>query len=189
MKNVCYGCSSSCETCQFTPDHCLTCTADTYFFQNSCVNPCPVIDDYQFEPNEDRVCVINTKICPFGRKLDKFTGECYLVNQICEENYELNAEKTACVPVSNFYIPFPMTIVMLLLCIGPCTSKAMPRFRKQTLLVPSLTMVVGFFETVALLVMILQAQDFGINTTKYLALVALIFIFCSNMFFTLMYCQ
>ena len=132
--------------------------------------------------------MINSKICPFGRKLDKFTGECNLVNQICEENYELNEDKTACVPISTNYIPFPIVIVMSVFLLPPIVSKCIPRYRKKTLLVPSLTTVVSFFETITIVCMILQAQEFGINTTKFLSIVGLIFTFASNMFFTLMYC-
>ena len=33
-----------------------------------------------FVPDEDDICVIIGKICPYGRKLDKLTGDCILVN-------------------------------------------------------------------------------------------------------------
>lgn len=91
-------------------------------------------------------------------------------------------------PVSTFYIPFPITIAMVLCCIPPLVSKIHKRFRKQTLLVPSFTIVVAFFETVTLLVMVFEAYGYGINTTLYLALMGLIFTFAANMFFSLMYC-
>jgi len=74
-----------------------------------------MIDDYQFEPNEEGTCVIPGLICPFGYKVTYEGTGCELKNQVCEEDYELNHDKTACVPVSRFYVPFPMFIVMILL--------------------------------------------------------------------------
>jgi len=63
IKNVCIGCSSSCLRCRGTPDYCIECVPGTYFYQNHCVKQCPLIGDYQYEPNEDGICVINGLIC------------------------------------------------------------------------------------------------------------------------------
>jgi proprotein convertase subtilisin/kexin type 5 len=154
VQNVCYGCSSSCETCQFSPDYCLTCVQGTYFYRNSCKAKCPMINDYQFTPSkEDGVtCVIEGLRCPFGWKVDEWGTGCELVNQVCETNYELNWDKSACIPISTFWIPFPIVITMAVLCIVPIVSKI--KFKKHTLIVPSFTIFVSFCESVCIVVLV-----------------------------------
>jgi len=125
-------------------------------------------------------------ICPFGWKVNEVGTGCELVNQVCEKNYELNHDKSACVPISTFWIPFPITIALICLYIVPIVSKI--RKRKETLIVPCLTICTAFMESVTMVVMVAEAYVYGINTTFYLAIIGLVFIFAGNMFFTLMYC-
>lgn len=73
---------------------------------------------------------------------------------------------------------------MFLTCIAPIVSKIK---RKVTLIVPNFIVFVSFFETICIIVLVAQAYIYGIVPTFYLAIVGLVFIFASNMFFTLMY--
>jgi hypothetical protein len=147
-----------------------------------------MVDEYQYEPDENGICFINRTICTFGYRpvLDPLTGmeECEQVNQVCEPDYELNDEKTACIPVSTFYIPFPILISTILVCIVPIVSKIK---RRKTKIVPNFTVAISFFETLCMIILVAQAYIYGIIPTFYLAVVGLIFLFASNMFFTLMY--
>ena len=123
--------------------------------------------------------------CPFGWKVNEAGTGCVLVNQVCEDEYELNAAKDACVPISTFYIPFPILITLVVLWIVPIVSKIK---RRTTLITPSLTVFAAFLETVCMVVLVAQAYIYGITPTFYLAVVGLVFTFAANMFFTLMYC-
>jgi hypothetical protein len=145
-----------------------------------------MIDDYQFEPNDEGICVIDGLICPFGFKVTYDGNACELKNQVCEKDYELNHDKTACVPISTFYIPFPILITCILLCIVPIVSKVK---RPTTKIVPCFTVVISFFETICMIVLVAQAYDYGIIPTFYFAVVGFIFLFASNAFFMLMYTQ
>ena len=89
-----------------------------------------MIGEYQYEPNEKGVCAITGLICPFGYKLNTEGSACELKNQICEKGYELNDLKTACVPAPTFYIPFPVLIILIMICVVPIISKVL--FRKET---------------------------------------------------------
>jgi hypothetical protein len=90
------------------------------------------------------------------------------------------------VPISSFYVPFPILISAVLVSILPIVSKV--KFR-DTKIVPNLTVVFSFFETLCLIVLVAQAHTYGIIPTFYLSVVGLIFLFASNMFFALMYSQ
>ena len=140
--------------------------------------------EYQFEPNAEGNCWIPGLICPFGYKVNEMGTGCDLKNQQCEEGYELNDEKTACVPVSTFYVPFPILITMFLLYSIPIASKIKKR---DSLLIANLTCVTAFMETLTIVVLIAQASDYGIVPTFYLGLVGFVFLFSGNAFFTLMY--
>lgn len=145
-----------------------------------------MINNYQFEPDETgKTCIIPGLRCPFGWRVNEMGDGCELVNQVCEKDYELNHDKTACVPISTFYIPFPILITLAVLCIIPIVSKIR---RRKTLITPCFTIFISFLETVAMLVMVAEAYVYGIVPTFYLAIVGLVFTFASNMFFTLMYC-
>jgi hypothetical protein len=149
-----------------------------------------MVNNYQFEPDEfGKTCIIPGLRCPFGWRViedgSNAGAACELINQVCEKNYELNPDKTACVPISTFYIPFPILITLATICLIPIISKI--KWRK-TLIVPCFTIFIAFLETVCMLVMVAQAYEYGITTTFYLAIVGLVFTFASNMFFTLMYC-
>lgn len=87
-------------------------------------------------------------------------------------------------PISTFYVPFPIVITMVLLCIVPIVSKIK---RRVTNIVANFIVFISFLETVCIVVMVAQAYIYGIVPTFYLAIVGLVFIFASNMFFTLMY--
>ena len=95
--------------------------------------------------------MINGLRCPFGFKVNEFGNACVLQNQVCEKDYELNHDKTACVPISTFYIPFPILITMILFCIVPIVSKV--KFRNSKI-VPNFTVVISFFETVCMIVLV-----------------------------------
>jgi len=88
------------------------------------------------------------------------------------------------VPFSTFYIPFPMLITTILLCIIPIVSKVK---RPTTLITPNFTIVVSFMETICLIVLVAEAKVYGIVPTFYLAIVGLVFLGAGNAFFMLMY--
>lgn len=184
INNVCVGCSSSCKSCQGTPDYCIACVNGTYFYQNHCVQQCPLIDEYQFEPDAQGTCVIPGLICPFGYKVTYAGTGCELKNQVCETNFELNHDKTACIPISTFYVPFPMLITLILLSMVPIISRIK---RRNTLIVPNLTVVASFMETICMIVLVAEAKAYGITPTCYIAVVGLVFLLASNAFFMLMY--
>ena len=151
INNVCIACSSSCLKCQNSPDYCIECVPGTYFYKNSCVRECPLVGEYQFEPNEEGNCWIPGLICPFGYKVNSMGTGCDLRNQQCEKGYELNEQKTACVPVSTFYLPFPILITMLLLYSIPIASKIK---KQESLLIANLTCVTAAIETLTVVILI-----------------------------------
>ena len=79
-----------------------------------------------------------------------------------------------------------MLITLIILSLIPIISKIK---RRTTLIVPNLTIVASFMESICIVVLVAEAKSYGITPTCYIAIVGLIFLLASNAFFMLMYVQ
>jgi hypothetical protein len=126
----------------------VTCHPGKYFYAGDCVDTCPIKNEYQYEPNRQEICVIPGLICPFGYAVTPTGDGCALKAQICEDGFDLNYDKTKCIPVSPGYIPFPILIATCFLCVIPIVSKVRNRESK---LVANLIVAISVTEPVGLI--------------------------------------
>jgi hypothetical protein len=96
----------------------------------------------------------------------------------------LNYDKTACIPVPGFLLPFPLTILAL---VGTFLTIRDKKRNENSRFFPNQICMLSVLETVGLLSTLILAQSYGIRPTHYLCLAAFLFLYGLNLFFTLIY--
>jgi hypothetical protein len=96
----------------------------------------------------------------------------------------LNYDKTACIPVPGYLLPFPLTILALL---GTFLIIRDKKRNENSRFFPNQICMLSVLETVGLLSILILTQSYGIRPTHYLCLAAFLFLYGLNFFFTLIY--
>ena len=122
--------------------------------------------------------------CPFGQAVNAMGNGCELKVQVCEHGSRLNPAKDKCVPGPGKYVPFPLLIVCALLSLPVFVSYSKSRLTRVS---SSLIALFSLMETVGLLVQTVLAYAMGVYATFALSLVALLFQYGCNLFFTMVY--
>lgn len=122
--------------------------------------------------------------CRFGYEVIPTGDGCVLKARICEEGNRLNYDETKCIPGSENWVPFPILILAVLASIVPIVSKVR---NKETRLVANLICVLSITETIAIIVQVALANEFGIRPVLFLTGMALCFLYCTNVFFLIIY--
>jgi hypothetical protein len=123
-------------------------------------------------------------ICRFGYKVTPAGNGCEIKAQVCDDNYKLNYDKDKCIPVSPGYVPLPFFAAMLFMMVVPIVSKVRNRESK---IVANFIIFISVLEPIGMLVLFIEAIQYGIKPVTYLAGLALIFHFATNFFFCLIY--
>jgi hypothetical protein len=53
-------------------------------------------------------------VCEYGYSLDD-NGICILTSIVCSKGYVLNKFLNTCLPYPNFYVPFPIVFILIVL--------------------------------------------------------------------------
>jgi hypothetical protein len=104
--------------------------------------------------------------------------------QICEDGFDLNYDKTKCIPVSPGYFPFPILILTCFICVIPIVSKVRNRESK---LVANLIVAISVTEPIGLIMQYVLSDSYGIKPAVYLTGFAILMHFATNLFFGLVY--
>lgn len=186
IDGECVPCTGNCETCQGSPDYCVSCKEGFFFYANECRTTCPFVDKYQYKPNDYGQCVIKDFRCPFGYDVVPEGNACVLKAVICEEPKTLNYDKTKCIPGSEEYILFPILFFSILLVIIVVFSKCKA---KETKFVSSMIAFLVLAEKVALISLLWNAISFGIKPVVYLVVIGFVFEVGIDLFFLLVFTQ
>jgi hypothetical protein len=106
------------------------------------------------------------------------------MKQICKPGSILNEARDKCIPEAKGMFPGILLMVCVILSIVPIVSKIMKR---ESRLVSNLIGFECVMEPVACIILIVQGQVFGITPVVYLCVFALIFHYCTCLFFTLIF--
>lgn len=123
-------------------------------------------------------------ICPFGYEYNRAGDGCILSAVVCTDDSILNYDKNKCVPVPGFLLPFPLTIIGLILLALIAWDK---KKNSEARFYPTVVCALGILETVGLLSLIGLARDYGIQPSFYLAFCGFVFLYGLNIFFTAIY--
>ena len=186
MDGQCVPCTNNCDTCQTTPDYCLTCKPGFYFHQNKCLANCPKIGKYQYVPNRNGQCIIDGLICKFGYEVSPNGDACILLAAICEPPQTLNYDKTKCIPGSEDYVLFPVMWVALVAVLLVVLFRAKSKLTK---FVPNMIIFLSPVEKISFVVFLIEAISFGIKPVVYLMAVAIVFSIAIDIFFLIVFTQ
>ena len=109
---------------------------------------------------------------------------CELNVQVCKPGYQLNYAKDRCIPMSGYFAPFPLCIACILL--STIVFGSWLKF-KETLVVTNLIAIMSIIETIGIFIQFILAYIMGLYSTFALTLVSFLFLFGSNLFFTLVF--
>ena len=109
-----------------------------------------------------------------------------LMAQICEGNKILNYDKTKCIPVPGFLMPFPLVLIAL---IGTTLIIRDKRKNPNSRFYPNMVVLLSVLETIGLLFMTGMTKSYGIKPAYSLSALALGFMIGLNLFFTLIYAK
>ncbi|CDW75779.1 UNKNOWN [Stylonychia lemnae] len=180
FNGICVTCDLTCLTCVNNPSSCLSCSSGLYLYNFQCVKTCP----QGYEPNEFSQCVINGLRCPFGQEVNPLGTSCILKAQICENGFKLNIAKDKCIPAHGYFAPFPLCFSCLFLSMIVILSWIKYR---NTLVISNIIAIVSLVETIGILMLIILSYQIGVYSTFGLALVALLFLYGSNLFFAVVF--
>lgn len=130
--------------------------------------------------------MIKGLVCAFGYEIVAEMGDsCQLKDQVCPPGSVLKLpEKDKCIPEPTGMFPGLLLMVCVILSIPPIISKIIKR---ESRLVSNLIGFECVMEPAACILTIVQSQVFGIVPVVYLCVFALVFHYCTCLFFTLIY--
>ena len=121
---------------------------DYFFHSNKCMLECPMINEFQYEPNDEGKCIIPGLQCPFGYSLLDSGDGCELDLSVCLSPNKLNYDRNACVPGSEEFIYFPVLCFCLFLSIIVWISRCT---EKNTKIVANLIVFWSFAEIICMI--------------------------------------
>lgn len=180
VSSLCTVCQSPCQTCQGTPDYCLSCQPGWLMHDYKCVKTCPD----QYSAREDGRCILDGFFCPFGYDYKPSGDGCYLVKKICDGNDILNFDLTKCIPKPEVLVPFPLCILAL---VGAVAIYQIKKRHQDTRFYATMICFLSLLESIGLLFLVGLTSDYGIKPSYSLSSCALAFLLALNLFSALVY--
>ena len=123
--------------------------------------------------------------CPVNYTAAADGNSCVPTNIVCASGYEVNEQKTACVPLPGSPIPFPFLITSVFISFLVLGSYLKEKF--FTKVYTCLISLIGSLEVIMYLIMVALSLNMGEYAIAVLSIVGLVSMIIANVAFTVYY--